>query len=115
MVPDRASLVRDDGNLLPHHAGREPGFPPWRLDVFLQEAMRFAPGIAGPRIGPGAAFVVGGAGRLAFVVAFAPALHIEILVVAAKAVDRGFDRGVARLDHAGAAHAGDATIVLRPR
>src|SRR6059058_1610044 len=90
---------------LPHHAGRKSRLPPRRLDVFLQKAVRLAPGIAGTRIGPGAAFVVGGAGRLAGVVAV-PGAEIEILVVAAKPIDRGFDRGGSRLDHAGAAHAG---------
>ena len=76
---------------LPHHARGKPGLPPRRLDVLLQEAMRFLAGIARPGIGPGAAFVVGGAGGLAGVVAVA-ALEVETLVVAAEAVDRGFDR-----------------------
>src|SRR4249920_3652602 len=66
---------------LPHHARGKPGFPARRLDVFLQEAMRFLAGIARPRIGPGAAFVVGGAGGLAGVVAFA-AVEVETPVVA---------------------------------
>src|SRR6185295_17351383 len=97
------------------HARGKPGFPPRRLDVLFQEAVRFLAGIAGPRIGPGAAFVVGGAGGLAGVVAAVAAFEIKALVVAAEAVDRGFDRLVAPLDHAGAAHAGDAAIALHPR
>ena len=76
--------------------------------------MRVAAGIAGPGVGPGAALVVSGAGGLAGLVAVA-ALQFEILVVAAEAVDRGFDGAVARFDHAGAAHPGDAANVLHPR
>src|SRR5215510_14409296 len=89
---------------LPHHTRRKPGLPSRRLDVLLQEAMRFLAGIAGARVSPGAAFVVGGAGGLAGVVAVA-GLEVEILVVAAEAVDRGLDGLGAPLDHAGAAHA----------
>src|SRR4051812_6077818 len=96
---------------LPHHARGKPGLAPRRLDVFFQITMRIAAGIAGPGIGPGPAFVVGGAGGLALVVAFAAAFDVEIPVVAAETVDRGFDRAVAQFDHAGAAHAGDAAIV----
>src|SRR5439155_187379 len=81
---------------------------------FLQEAVRLLAGIAGPGIGPGAAFVVGGAGGLAGVVAAVAALEIKTLVVAAEAVDRGFDCLVAPFDHAGAAHAGDTAIALNP-
>src|SRR3954453_1511434 len=99
---------------LPHHAGDEPRLAVRRLDVLFQKAVRVAADIARPRIGPGAAFVVGGAGRLAGLVALA-AVQIEIPVVAAEPVDRGFDRTGALLDHAGAAHAGDAAIILRPR
>src|SRR5450631_436065 len=72
--------------------------------------MRVLALIARPRIGPGAAFVVVGAGGLAGLLALI--FQSEIAVVAAEAVDRGFDRAVLRLDHAGAAHAGDAAIVL---
>ena len=57
--------------LLPHHAGNKPGLAPRRLDVFFQEAVRIFADIAGPRIGPGPALVVGGAGGLAGVVALA--------------------------------------------
>src|SRR5690349_10143472 len=96
---------------LSHHARNKPGLPPRRLDVFLQIAMGVAAGITRSRIGPGPAFVVGGAGGLAGVIAFG-ALEVEILVVAAETVDRGFDRGILRLDHAGAADAGDAAIIL---
>src|SRR5438552_9215836 len=73
--------------------------------------MRRASDISGPRIGPGAAFVVGGACRLAGIVAVA-ALEFEITVVAAEAVDRSFLSAAARFHHAGAAHARDATIIL---
>src|SRR4051812_42109829 len=99
---------------LPHHARGKPGLAPRRLDVFLQEAMAVLAGIAGAGIGPGPAFIVGGAGGLAGGVAIV-ALWVENFLVAAKTVDRGFDGAVARLDHAGTAHAGDAAIILHPR
>src|SRR5438105_765366 len=73
--------------------------------------MRTAPGVARSRVGPGAALVVGGAGGLAGLVALI-AFELEILVVAAEAVDRGFDRAVPGLDDTGTAHAGDAARVL---
>src|SRR5689334_8625552 len=73
--------------------------------------MRLLADIAGARIGPGAALVVGGAGRLAGLLALA-LLDLKTLVVAAGAVDRGFVGAVSELDHAGAAHARDAAIVL---
>src|SRR6185295_6978576 len=102
------------GWALPHHARDEPRLAPRRLDVLFQIAMRVTADIAGPGIGPGAAFVVGGARRLAGLVALG-AFQIEIAIVAAETVDRGFDRTAALLDHAGAAHAGDAAIILRAR
>src|SRR5258705_3139 len=71
---------------LPHHAGRKSRLAARRLDVLFQKAMRFAPGIAGAGIGPGAAFVVGGAGRLAGVVAVLGA-EIEAFLVATQSVD----------------------------
>src|SRR5437763_2075069 len=111
-LPDCAAL--HPGYALPNHTRGKPRLPPRRLDVFLQEAVRLLAGVARPRIGPGAAFVVGGAGGLAGVVAVA-ALEIEALVVAAVAVDRGFDGIVAPFDHAGAAHAGNAAIALQAR
>src|SRR4029079_11444764 len=115
MVP-RIALrsIRATFGALPHHARREPRLAARWLDVLLQEALRLLAGIARPRIGPGAAFVVGGAGGLAGVVAVA-ALEIETLVVAAETVDRGFGCLVASFDHAGAAHAGDTAIALHPR
>src|SRR5262245_8117587 len=73
--------------------------------------MRFPADIAGSREGPGAAFAVGGAGRLAVLLTLA-ALDVETSVVAARPVDRGLLGKAARLDHAGAAHARDAAIVL---
>src|SRR5689334_2857419 len=76
--------------------------------------MRLLSDIAGPREGPGAAFVVGGAGRLADFVILA-ALDVEAFVVAARAIDRGLLGKAARLHHAGAAHARDAAIVLHAR
>src|SRR5438128_2323008 len=114
---DVASLIRATilCKPLPHDAGRKPRLAPRRLDVLLQEAVRFLAGIAGPGIGPCAAFVVGGAGGLAGVVAAVAALEIKTLVVAAEAVNRGFDCLVAPFDHAGAAHAGDTAIALHPR
>src|SRR4051794_6217361 len=106
------SPPRCDGkSLLPHHAGRKPRLPSRRLDLFFQETMRFLPGISGARVGPGTALVVGRTGRLAGIVALA-SLKIETLVVAAGTVDRGFDRAVSWLDDTGAAHAGDAAIIL---
>ena len=67
----RGRLPGDRNCHLPHHARGKPRLAPRRLDVFFQEAVRFPAGIARPRIGPGAAFVVGGAGGLAGVVALA--------------------------------------------
>src|SRR4051812_15685869 len=99
---------------LPHDARDKPRLAPRRLDVLFQIAVRVAADIAGSCIGPGAAFVVGGARRLAGLVAFS-AFHVEIAIVAAETVDRGFDRTAVLLDHAGAAHAGDAAIVLGAR
>src|SRR3954463_955073 len=99
---------------LPHHARDEPRLAPRRLDVFFQLAVRVATDITGPCIGPGAALVVRVAGRLARLVALA-AFDLEAAVVAPEPVDRGFDRTAALLDHAGAAHAGDAAIVLGAR
>src|SRR5439155_207600 len=98
---------------LAHHAGGKSRAAARRFDLFLQEAMRFLADIAGPGIGPGAALVVGGAGSLAGLVALA--LHVKILVVAAGPVDRVLLGDTARLDHARAAHARDATGVLHPR
>src|SRR5450631_4347160 len=100
--------------LLPHHARDEPGLALRRLDFLFQEAVGGFSGIARPRIGPGPALVVAGAGRLAFVVAVA-AFQFETAIIATGPIDRGFDRAVARFDHAGAAHARDAAIVLGAR
>src|SRR3954447_17498642 len=93
--------------MLPHHARREPRLPPRRLDFLFQEAARFASGVARAGIGEGATFVVGGAGGLAGFFAFA-VLHLEIAQIAAGTVDRGLYAFDTRLDHAGAAHTGDA-------
>src|SRR5260370_16204012 len=76
--------------------------------------MRILADIAGARIGPGPAFVVIGAGRLAGLIALV-ALQPEILVIAAEPVDRKFLDGIARFHHAGAAHARDAAIILDAR
>src|SRR5450755_2184909 len=100
--------------LLPHHARGEPGPAPRRLDFLFQKAVRGFSGISRPRISPGPALVVAGAGRLALIVAVA-AFQFETAIIAAGPVDRGFDRAIARFDHAGAAHTGDAAIVLGPR
>src|SRR5216683_7308691 len=99
---------------LPHHARNKPGLAPRRLDVLFQEAVRGFSGISRPRIGPGPAFIVGGAGRLALIVAVA-AFQFEIAIIAAETVDRGFCSAVARFDHAGTPHARDAAIVLGAR
>src|ERR1700761_1282427 len=87
-----------------HHAGDEPGPAPRRLDFLFQEDMRFLADISRPGIGPGPALIVGGTGGLAIFVALI-ALEFEIAVIAADSIDRGFDPGGARLDHAGAANA----------
>src|SRR5439155_11240995 len=73
-------------DLLPHHPRNKPGPAPRRLDFLFQETMGFPADIAGPDIGPGPAFIVAGAGRLAKVIAFA-AFQLKILVVAAGAID----------------------------
>src|SRR5260370_28954069 len=99
---------------LPHHARDDPGLAPRGLDVFFQKAACVFSDISRPRIGPGPAFVVAGASRLAGIVAFA-ALEFEIAVIAAESVDRNFLGRAARFDHAGAAHARDAAIVLSAR
>jgi hypothetical protein len=76
--------------------------------------MRLLADIACPRKGPGPTLVFGGAGRLADFVVVA-VFQFETAIVAAGPVDRGLDRPVSWLDHAGAADAGDAAIVLDPR
>src|ERR1700723_78439 len=96
----RASSARCVEEALPDHAGSEPRLAPRRLDFFLQKAVRLAPHISGTCIGPGAAFIVGAAGGLADLVTLA-ALELKTAVVAAGAINRGFDRAVARFDHAG--------------
>src|SRR6476619_6138371 len=116
-VPARASLGRDDvqwNTTLSHHPRDEPGLAARRLDVFFQEAVRFLPDISRPCIGPGPAFVVARAGRLASLVAVT-ALEVEIAVIATEPVDRDLLRAVARLDHAGSADARDAAVVLDAR
>src|SRR5215469_3681188 len=100
--------------MLPDYARNKSGAAPRRFDVLFQEAMGGFSDIAGPRKGPGAAFVIGGAGGTAGLFALA-ALHLETAVVAAGPVDRRFDRAVARFHHAGAAHARNATIVGHER
>ena len=52
--------------------------------------MGFPADITRPDIGPGPAFIVAGAGRLAKLIAFA-AFQLKILVVAAGAIDGGFN------------------------
>src|ERR1700732_1459878 len=96
--------------MLPHHAGGKPRLAPRRLDILLQEAVSVFSDISRPRIGPGPAFIVAGASRLAGFVAVAP-LEVETAVITAEPVNRGLDRSIARLDHAGAAHARDAAII----
>src|SRR5882757_1405935 len=98
----------------PDHAGNQPGLAARRLDLFFQETMRLPPDISRTGIGPGPAFIVGGAGGLAGFVALA-AFDVEIAVIAAEPVDRGFDRAVARFHHAGAAYARNAAGILDPR
>src|SRR5882724_1198459 len=100
--------------MLPHHARDKPRLAPRRLDFLFQKTVSIFSDISRPRIGPGPAFVVAGAGRLAGFVAVAP-LEIEIAVIPAEPVNRGLDRSIARFDHAGTAHARDATITLDAR
>src|SRR5428012_17113 len=83
-----------NNDCLPHHARDEPGLAPRRIYLFFQKAVRVFADIAGTRIGPGPAFVVFVAVRLAVFVALA-ALQREILVVPARAVDVGFLGSVA--------------------
>src|ERR1700719_5292424 len=104
-------LAGTTGILSPHHPRDKPGLAPRRLDVLFQEAVRLAPDISRPRIGPGPALVVVGAGRLASFVALV-FFQGEILVVAAEPVDGNFLGAGARLHHAGAAHARDTAITL---
>src|SRR5258705_1744095 len=73
--------------------------------------MRLASDVSRPRIGPGPALVVVGAGRLAGFVALV-FFQCEISVVAAEPVDRDFLSAGARLNHARAAHARDAATIL---
>src|ERR1700722_1430775 len=96
---------------LPHHARDKSRLAARRLDVLFQKAVRFFSDIASPRKGPCPAFIVAGAGRLTGFIALA-AFEVETAIVAAEPVDRGLDRAVARLDHAGAAHARDAADIL---
>ena len=53
---------------LPHHAGGKTSLAPRRLDVFFQKTVRVFSDISRPRKGPGPAFVVADAGRLAGIV-----------------------------------------------
>src|SRR6185437_1746169 len=109
-----ASPRKDELRSSPHHARTEAGPAPRRLDFLFPETVRVPADIAGPREGPGATPVIGGAGGLAGSVTVA-ALDVETPVIAARPVDRGLLGKAARLDHAGAAHAGDAAIVLHAR
>src|SRR5882724_6692879 len=100
--------------MLPHHARDKPRLAPRWLDVLFQKAVSIFSGISRPCIGPGPAFVVASASRLAGFVAVTP-LEVEIAVIPAEPVNRGLDRSIARFDHAGAAHARDAAIILDAR
>src|SRR5579872_5338397 len=97
----------------PHHTRNKSRPAVGRLDFLFQEAVRLLADIAGSCIGPRAALVVGDASSVAGLVALV-AFQLERTVIAPGAVDRCFDRPIARLDHAGATHAGDAAIVLHP-
>ena len=83
-------------------------------DFVLQVAARGRPDIAGPHVGPGAAFVLRVAGGLARR-AFRIGRGLEVAVVAAEAVNRIFNAAAPRLDHAGAAHARHAALVFDAR
>src|SRR5207342_2221826 len=96
--------------MLPDHARGKSWLPPRWLYVLLQKTVCVLSDISRPRKRPGPALVVGAASRLADFVAVAP-FQIKIAVVAAKAVNRGLDRTVARFDHTGPTHAGDTTII----
>src|SRR5450631_2755222 len=99
---------------LSHHARDAARLVPWRGDPVLQIAARERSNVAGPHIGPGAAFVLGLAGRLASG-AGRIGRDLEIAIVAADAIDGIFDRTAPRLDRAGAAHARHAAFVLQAR
>src|SRR6185312_6255714 len=92
---DHASITHErDRSTAPassHHPRHAAGLVPRAGDPLLQEAARRRPEIARPHIGPGAAAVFALAGRLAG----RPgriARNVEVLVVAAGAVDREFGR-----------------------
>src|ERR1019366_2539960 len=99
---------------LSHHTGNAARLVSRPRDLVFQIAARGWPDIAGPHIGPGAAFVLGVAGSLARS-AGRFGCGLEIAVVAAEAVDGEFRRALARLDHAGPAHPRHAALVLDPR
>src|SRR4029077_7615859 len=96
--------------MLPQDARGEPWLASGWLDVFLQKTVSVFADVSRAGKGPGPASVVGRASALADLVAVAP-LEFEAAVIAAIAVDRGFDRAIARFDHTCAAHAGNAAIV----
>src|SRR6202047_1975253 len=100
--------------MLPHHARDKPRLAPRRLYCLFSKAVEIFSDIPRPGTGPGPAFVVAGAGRLAGFVAVTP-LEVEIAVIPAEPVNRGLDRSIARFDHAGTAHARDAAITLDAR
>jgi hypothetical protein len=79
--------------------------------MVLQKASRFRTEVARPRIGPGAALGFPIADRLA---GFACRIgrHLEIAIITAGTVDGKFPHAVARLDDAGAAHAGCGAAVF---
>src|ERR1700751_3234006 len=81
---------------LPHHARGKSRLAARWLDILFQKTVRVLADIARPRIRPGAALVVGGAGRLAALFALA-ALDLKALIIAARPVDRGLQRRTARL------------------
>src|SRR5262249_42894077 len=97
-----------------HDAGDAARTAARRLDRILEKALRGNGAIAGAQIGPGAAMAVGLACCRARLAARGDR-GLERAVVAADAVDRIFGFAERRLDHAGAAHAGDAAARLGAR
>jgi hypothetical protein len=99
---------------LSHYARNTTRLVPRARDLILEIATCARSDIAGPHIGPGPAFVLGLARRLASrTVRFSR--NFQIAVIAAEAVNGILDWCLARLDHASTVDAGNTAFVLRAR
>src|ERR1700680_588347 len=103
-----------DATALSHHSGNAARPGTRRLDHVLEITVRGCRAIALAPIGPGAAARVTLA-SLGAGLAVRVGSGLEILVVAADAVDRVFEFAKPRLDDAGAAHARHAAARLHGR